>query len=265
MSTTSAYDLTRQARWEVEGTRRAAERYREVAATADPSTLPSGRRLLREVVPLLTEAVKAAQAEAMDAIGAGPKAGRLSGWQWPMQLLAPEKLAVITLTNALRAEQQQGGMTSDLTSLAVAIAGAIRDELEFERWMREQVSANKAAWEARDGDHRNVLGAFKARYPNVDRKVWARWRQRVKATRDTQWDKASAVQTGAKLVALLVEVAPARFYSAMRRLVGGRTQLYLKIDEETLAMMNDIEERAAVRRPALMPMLCPPLPWVYSE
>lgn len=259
----TAFDLMEQAKWEVEGTRRAARRYREAAATADPSTLPSGQKLLRELVPPLVEKITELQLKAADSIAS--RGRKPSEWAWPIQLLDASALAVITIVQGLNAARGQTDALSNITSVALGIASAVRDELEYRRWVSAQVAANKAAKEAKDWDHVDVLAAFKRRYPAADRKTWARWRKKIELAREERWDRPTSVALGAALISALVEAAPGRFEVAQRAVEGGRKQSYLRLSEETMGLMNDIEVRAEVARPQLMPMIIPPIPWQYEE
>jgi hypothetical protein len=261
MPDVSAYDLKRQALWEMEGTRRAQRRYQEVAEVTDPSTLPSGKRLLRETVPPLKVAILAAQGEAQEAIKSST--GRAPLWAWPIQLLPAGALAMITLVVSLNTIRDQEGAPAAITSVAARVSGGIRDELQYRTWVAEQEKANRLAREAGDEEHVNVLARFRARYPNVDRKVWARWRRKLEEVR-TGWDERTGLHLGACLISQLCQAAPTRFEAAIRKMSGGRTQRHLKLSPDTIEMLNDIETRAAVARPLLMPMLIKPLPWRYE-
>ena len=63
--TEEAFDLTMQARWEVEASRLAERCHHEAAAAAGPASLPSGQRMLRKIILPLAAKIEAAQFEAM--------------------------------------------------------------------------------------------------------------------------------------------------------------------------------------------------------
>lgn len=257
---TDAYDLLMEARWEQEGVRRATERYREAAAKADPSTLPSGQKLLRAVVPPLIEKIIELQ------LRGGELARNAVGTKWaiPIQLLSAETLAVITTVRALTNAQVPADTSATVTGLALDIAVAVRDELDYRDWVDAQVADNKAAQEARNWDHVDLLAAFKRRYPSADRRSWRRFRRKLEHVRAEPWDRPTQVQLGSALINALVEAAPDRFEVEARRVSDGRTQNYLRLSAETQATLRDVEARAEVTRPMLMPMLIPPLDWRYE-
>jgi hypothetical protein len=62
---------------------------------ADPATLPSGRRLLRQVIPPLTTLIDAAQREPIDALG--NTSGRRAPCHMPIQLLDAQVMAMTTV------------------------------------------------------------------------------------------------------------------------------------------------------------------------
>lgn len=263
---TDENDVERQIRWETEGIRRAAEHYREATKARDPATLPSGQRLLREVIPPLIETIKAAQADAVEQLGSR---GRASPWAELVLLLDAEKLAVIIVTTALRAGQYADSdhpdPLSNMLGLSIEIAVVMRDQIEFDRWEAEQKAAKKLAKQEGDAEHEDQLALFRKRYPNATCRDWAKWRRKIDAARLEPWDKQRQVHIGSALIHWLTVAAPHRFEVAHRRLPGGKTQAYLKLSDETVEMMLDLEARAAIARPRLMPMLIPPIPWHYDE
>jgi len=259
---TDAYDLLAEARWEQEGVRRAAQRYREAAAASDPSELPSGQRLLREVIPPLSEKIAELQLQAADQMAS--RGGRAARWAIPIQLLDPGALAVITTVSAMNAGADPLGTQSSALGVTELISNSIRDELDYRQWVEAQVAANKVAKAAQDWDHVDMLAAFKRRYPNADRRTWRTFRRKLELAK-TEWDKETGVQLGGALLHALLEAAPHRFELATRTLAKGRTQNYLRLSEATMDMLRDVEARAEVARPMLMPMIMPPIPWRYDE
>lgn len=260
----SAFDLLEEAKWEMEGTRRATEEYRQAAAATDPHSLPSGQKLLREVIPKLSEEITLLQLQGADAIA---KVGITPLWAWPIQLLAPKEMALVTIVRAVDGcLHGWGGDTTTTPSTAVRIsldiAAAVRDEIEFRRWVSEQVEANRVAKEEKDWEHRDVLAAFRARYPNADRRVWGTWRRKLALARE-EWSKETSIHFGGALLHALVRAAPQHFEMQMRR-EGPRTTAHLALSEATEEMLMDIETRSAVSRPLLMPMIIPPIPWRYE-
>lgn len=257
---TDAFDLLAEARWEQEGVRRAAQRWREAAAVADPSTLPSGQKLLREVLPPLIEKITALQMRAAEM----RQTAREQKWALPIQLLSAETLAVITVVRALAGAAVPAAVRATVTGLSIDIAQAVRDEVDYQQWIEAQKDVNKAAKEAKDWDHIDLVAAFKRRYPTADRKSWRRFRRKLELALTEPWDRPTAVQLGTALIHALVEAAPDRFVVAPIPLAGGRAQNYVRLSPETIAMLRDVNTRSEVARPMLMPMLIPPIPWRYE-
>lgn len=266
-TTVSAFDLLTEARWEMEGTRRASQRYKEAASAADPATLKSGQKLLREVVPGLIGKVTEMQAVASASIATGRS---VIPWAWPIQMLDAGAMAMITVVCGLNAARDPGGPLSAVTTVSLEIAAATRDEVNYRAWIEAQTKVNTEAREAKavataageliDWKHRDLLAAFKRQSPQADRKTWTRWRRKIEALQKETWDKETSLQLGAALLHAMVESAPTRFELTQ----STKDTRVLQLSEETMAMMRDIEERASVARPRLMPMLIPPLPWIYT-
>jgi DNA-directed RNA polymerase len=247
----------------MEGVRRATMRYREAAENADPMTLPPGRKLLREVCGPLIQAITAKQEEArarLDGVS-----GRHGLWVWPIQMVTAEKLAIITLNAALNAGAPgRTGISQSLASQAKQVAYRVRAEIEYERWGAGQEQANAEAKKVKNTDHVDLLKALKNTYPSVDRRVWARWRTKVKATREEPWDEGVEVALGTCLFRVLVEACPTLFAIAERPASGG-VQYYLKTTDECREYLADLTARAEVSSPSLLPMIIPPNPWRYDQ
>lgn len=264
MTPPSIHDLHHQAQWEIEGTRRAVERYRDASLEADPMTLAPGKALIRGVVGPLIAAIEAAKVEATDAL-ASPGGAPL--WAWPIQVINAPQAAVITLNVAVRCVSggtlsKSGGVAAGVTASAKNIAGAIKDQLEYERWSAKQTQANAEAARSKTLDHADLLKALRLRYPSLDRNVWRRWRAKLELAGLAEWDERAAVGLGSMLIKLLVTTAPDRFVIRERPTNGG-VQYVLGCTEAVMVVMNDVRERAEVARPMLMPMLVRPNPWRY--
>lgn len=255
-ASTSAYDLTRQARWEVEGFRRAAAEYERARASADPTTLPSGQRLLREIVPGLTDRIREAQREALRLTTS--RASRVP-WAIPVQLLDADVLALITVCSALRGVLcESDGTDIPVTSLSYSVAASVQDEVNFRTWIKGQRDRRKE-----DGEHRDLEAAFKRAYPNPDQRAWRQWRRKMEIAVTEQWDNPTRLQLGAALLQWLLEVSPR--FEKFERWEKNVRKLHFRLTAETIEMMNDLEQRRALVRPRLMPMLIPPRDWEYDD
>ena len=261
---TSAHDFERQADWETEGTRRAVARYREIEfgtdgkPPADFATLPPGKALMRGVLKPLIAAITARQVELAAALAS---AGRQPLDAWPLQVLCPEKAAVITLMTAVSTigrSRPDGQGVHNVVSIAKTIAGTMRDQLHHDQWCQAERAANKATPPKVDR-----LKALKLTYPNLDRRCWTKWARKLDIAALGEWDEKTSITMGSNLISLLVLVAPDRFSITTQKADNG-VRYILSTTPEVCAIMNDVRERAEVGRPALMPMLIPPLPWCYA-
>ena len=255
----SALQLEQQARFEVEAFDMGVQRFREAVATRALTELTAGQRLLREIIPGLATAICAARDKALEAINGNGSASHPPPWAWPIQVLADdpagERLAVITMgcvlsTNKLQHDEGGYHLTNQampVTPMARQISRTVRLQVEYDRW---------------SGTAPELEKRLKARYPTVNRNVWRRWRDKVKALREEPWDMGTEVALGAHLIHLLLGTAPSRFKLETIALRGKPTA-HLVISDETLALIDDVTTRGEVARPFLMPMVCPPIPWTY--
>jgi hypothetical protein len=290
-SLTSIHDLARQADWELEGVRRAIQRYREDTCRTwtdaegkthtkdlDPMTLPPGRALVRGVVKPLIEALKLKREEAAERMTASGK-GRPPVWAAPVVALTStemlEKTAVITLNCAVRgvcsltSHLDVGGSFATVTACALRLSEALRDQLEYDRWSREEAAEDKAM--AGDEDYKSRLKALRYTYPNLNQRTWSKFCAKLEQARNGDtWDEDPKVKTvrtavGALLLHCLVEAAPTKFKLGQLPRRGGGFQTILEVTPEAREVLNDVRERSEVARPLLMPMIIPPLPWAYES
>jgi DNA-directed RNA polymerase len=212
---------------------------------------------LREVVPPLEARILMAQREALRLTTS--KASR-APWAHPVQLLDADVLALITVCAALRGVLvESDGIDTPITTLAYSVAASVQDEVNFREWIKDHREKRKE-----DGDLRDLEAAFKRAYPNPDRRAWRQWRRKMQLAVSQSWDNHVRLHTGAALIQWLVEVAPDRF-EKFERWDDGKRKLCLRLSAETVEQMNDIEQRKALVRPRMMPMLIPPRDWEYDD
>lgn len=251
----SAYDLTRQARWEVEGYRRAEEAYKEAAAAKSISELPSGQRLLREIIPPLDAAILRLQAEAEGAIGT---VGSTPGWAYPVLALPSDAQAFITVVSMLAAiRATEDGPENSIVGVASEISAGARTEIAYRAWVAEQ--------EGKDGPDRLLLARFRRTYPDPKPASWRRWARKVRATVQERWSAETQLQYGCALMRQAFDVAPRYLKMEHVGQFGGRSLAIVALTEEAVAVMADTDQRRALSRPRLMPMLIPPRPWAYID
>jgi DNA-directed RNA polymerase len=265
----------RQVHWEMsginEGVRVAREAVREAETKGRVGETLPGRKIIKEVFPALLKRLTAAKAEACELVGGR---GRPPGWIWPVSMVDADRLAVITLTVALRGGPAMGGAwdgSTPVTGASIALAAAVRTQIEYEAWLEEQHAVNAAVRKGlAEGEgvpegHRNLIKAFKARYPDATTRAWGTWRAKIQATREGRWSKKDvSVPLGTKLIHELCEAAPDRFEQVSVSLQGATTAV-LRLTEKTIEEMRDINTRMAVARPLMMPMIIKPNPWRYED
>lgn len=255
----TANSLWAQAQWELEGTRRAVAQYRAAAAVADPSTLPSGQWLLRQVIPPLIEKIKERQVDGMRAIGNR----KVALWSWAIQVLSPEALAFITAHRGFSFTTNRAGEEMTITQLAMSIVGEVEIEAEFHNWIRAQETANAEAKEQGKWSHRNYLLELKRMYPNLQTRTWKKWAKRVKADK-LDWEPRVRLALGTALIEALCEAAPQHFTIQDKHQAADDLVKSLQLSEDTRRRLQDLETRAELARPLKMPMLIPPRDWTYD-
>jgi DNA-directed RNA polymerase len=253
-----ALDLSRQAAWEVAATERAVKRYREAVAERDPAELPPGRRVLAETVG----PVAAVLERRLDEVVQGSK-GAPPGWHQALLLFEPDVIAFIAVATALRsAPMAQSRVGQTLVQFAKRVCSTLRDQADHDRWMRE---TRKAAED--DPQARALLGRWKRLHPQADRRAWTRFAGRLEGARSARWSEAIRVEVGAMLAQALAEGAP-RWFEVARVGEDPREEwrpVCIALTDHAVERMADVETRAEVARPLMLPMIIPPNPWRYVE
>lgn len=254
--TLTADQVHAQVLWEQEGVRRGIQRYREVAAVADPTTLPPGKAMMRAIVGPLVAAIEAAQEEAArdPTVAPGGPGGRPPPDLWVIHLLPPEKAAVITAGCILRA--QSSSVPVPTTALATSIARGIRFQVEMDRWERKMLKEREAGvWDA--------LASFRSAYPDAKSRDWRRWRKKIADLEAEEWTHGRAVQVGSRFLNLAVASCP-DWLALETTITGGKTKAVLKLAPQAVETLRDLEARAEVARVYRLPMIVPPNPWRYA-
>ncbi len=247
----SADQIWKQVRWEQKGVQRGIDRYREAALTADPTLLPPGQRLLREVIPPMSEAIKAAQIDSRAQIAAR---GKVHAWNPLIILLEPDKLAVIAASTILRSPDHGDG--KKVLELSLAVGRMIRVQVEMDAWVDNALAVReKGVWDA--------LATFRLQFPDANARQWRRWQDKMKIAATVEWTKTQEVSLGGHLVGLAAQACPEWFELKTVR-IGAKTPALLVMSPQAKETMKDVEARAELASPHRMPMLVPPLPWRYE-
>lgn len=238
----------RESEWEIESVQRGVERYRAAAAAVDPDRLPSGRRVLVATVQPVASAIEALQTDALTL----RRGGTPAPWSGALLSFTPEVLALVAVTVALRsAGLARSHVGARVTAYARTVCSILRDQL-----------AHDAVRKAEPALH----ARFTARNPGADRRSWLRFQRRLGRARHEPWTDEEVQHVGAALLRCLVDACPTWF--VLGRVSDGpahRAPVCLLLTDRAIDQMRDIEARAELAAPRLMPMLCPPVPWSYSE
>lgn len=255
---TDAFDMSRQAAWEVAATERAVARYREMVAKRDPADLPPGRRVLAETVG----PVAAVLEHRLDGVVQGGK-GKPRPWQDALLLFEPEVVAFIAVATALRsAPLAQSRVGQTVVQFSKRVCSTLRDQADHDRWLRE---TRRAAEE--DPRARALLNRWKRLHPQGDRRAWTRFASRLEGARSAKWSMAARAEVGGMLACALAEGAP-RWFEVARIGEDPREAwrpLCIALTDHAVERMADVEARAEVSRPLMLPMIIPPNPWRYVE
>lgn len=245
----TARDLEKQQRREIAEIRRGEKAYQEAMLVKDPSSLPSGKRLMREIIPALTDAIGVHQEACLEAIKRPH--GQRRAHVWVVQLVNAQTLAFLTLDVALRNDSSLGHGHKEvgLTQTAMALARSVRAHAEVHALAER--------------DKVDVLALLKKRYGAVNRMTWSRWKKKLGAE-TMDWSPAVQLHLGAALINTLLTTFPEHFEKIVVRREGGVTQSQLQLKEGPRAVMNDVEQRRSVALPHYMPMIIKPLDWRFA-
>lgn len=264
MTATSAFDLEREADWEVAAVQAAAARYRAWLAHQDTVDHPGVQSVLSRVVQPYAAAIAASADAGLKGLtkrgGVGNK-GSAIGTNLTLALLTPEVLAVTALAVAIRgatgAMDGSPGRDAPVLMVATGIAKAVHLQLEKARWDADTKSGVVSPDEA-------LLKRFTTSNRNMRADAWRRWRARLGAIRSEKWTFQDEVALGATLVHLLVTAAPKTFRLHDTSSQGATTRR-LGLTEGASSMIQDVTVRAEFGGGPRVPMLIPPIPWQLKE
>ena len=266
-----ALDAARQAAWEVQAVERAVVRYREASASRDVMALPPGRRVLVSTVGPVT----AEMAKLREQAAAGMQSrGKPAEWWAPVLGFEPDTLAVVAVSCAMggcRVPSRivDGRRHRTLPVFSKLVAATLRDQADHDRWAAEQKAAERAARRAgKEGqiEEGSDWRKFRAAFPAASRKDFARYARKISLARSEPWGERVRVKVGAVLATALAAAAPDWF--EVGQFGTGpvyRRPLGIALTERAMEVLRDVDARAEVARPLLLPMIVEPNPWRYAE
>lgn len=248
-------DLERQARWEAECFRRAAEKFRQITAGKAAHEVPGAQKVLGKLLPDFQAALAADQKNAVTAVAAGT---RPSPWMTPIQLLSAETLAVttaVTAFNGVLRGADRGLVGADhegcsLVILAKMVAAAVQQQAAYDKWR----AGDKAAEQR-----------FRKRHPDMGRTAWQRWSKRIGLEKPEAWTIPTQVFFGVHLLTRLTEAAPTLVEIGLLHLPGGQSRKQFRATPKLVELLETAAMRREIAIPLYRPMKCPPIPWRYEE
>lgn len=262
-----------QQRWEIQNIQAGIERYRRLLEVAPFDTTIPGRKLITEVLGDPDQgfgavwAIRKMQQDIAEKISSNTGRRTIEA-EVVLLMMKPEVLAYVGLkcvlnSNYLALRNSQSWVP--LTQVEALIGDTIKAQMELEVWMENQKKVSKAAGK------KSLVQITKENFPHLSRKKWAEMRRRWYSVPQMTWTTRLKVELGAMLVKALVEDGGGWF--AIEKMTGmvskthkGRsTILVLGISEEAREYLSDLNNRLEVTRPYLLPMICPPRPWIHVE
>jgi hypothetical protein len=273
-------DIREEVKWERESVERGVKRYRDSLfdEREDGSMVPvgidetrPGMEIMRDCMKPLVAAIREAQAEAIEGLGASVPQGRPQIWWYPILCLSAEKIAFIVLKTVLSAPHRESNssgnrMPAARTRLALSmeIGRHIQTEREFELWRDQE---NKLAKEQKRPNYWYMLRNFA---PQVDERAFKKFSKQSKQYVAMEWSRALRIHIGTRLLALVVTHGGGWFEEVyvLRRATGGRRAGQEARISLTQTAYDWLEKRHGFneeQRPWLLPMLVQPLDWAEKE
>ena len=248
-------DIERQQRFELRCIEEGARRVRDTLQREGLADSVVGHRLIRKIAgPMLTEIDKARE----EVVASLTSRGNPPSWSGPFLALDRTKLMVVTLVSLFRCPTREGSLNYPISRVASTISGAIRVQLDFEKWVSDEKARKK------NGEVNTDLDEFKRSFKNADAKTWGRYKAKISRARMEPWSPTTGIKLGVKCVDLLVQAKPEWFSVATNPIGRGKYETQLMLSQDCRDVINGMIEREELANPRLMPMLCPPEDWVHA-
>lgn len=266
-----AFALREQAEWEVAAVNRAITKYHEAKRHMATHELPPGAQALVETVGPVSEVIAKKQKE----FGGPAQPGPAALWKFAFLLSPPDVLSAVGIITALRTSTTPGGRVGvSVMQYSRWVASVLKDQHDHDFWVadleakqraavRDAKAAGKAPNEVREDA---LVRRFRKQFPDGDRKGWAKFAGKMEIARSSKWSGEMTTQVGACLAQCLADGAP-EWFEVIRSGVGHAHlwPLCLCLTPRAVERMADMDVRAEVARPMLLPMIIPPIPWKYEE
>ena len=244
---------------EMSGVDEGVERFR--STLNDPNLrladTAAGRKIFNETMTLLIPAIKEAQDVAIDGIANAGK-GLRPQWWWYISFVSAEKLAYITMRAILGIRVTNGSVGRRATQICMDIGHAVKQQVEFEKWMAESKKT------AKESGGRDLAAQLVRRAKNFNQRQWGNWCRKIDSIETLDWRRDTRMHIGAKLLELAL-VNTGGFFILKYVQIKNKTERQVFLSEPCQAMVEDIHSRVEVLAPVLKPMLIPPRHWSWDD
>lgn len=240
--------------WEMDGVERGVRRYRKdlqksLQSGAEAET-PPGERMMLAIMKELVPAIEREQEN-----GVAMREGAPYAWALPLNSLSSEKWALIAARTALSFARSE----RPLTQVALGIANAGRNEVEFENFKKAEAAKAK-----RDDDYVSLFDRMSRKMKTFSPRTVRKWMKKCEAFEKAEWSKSEKLQVGSLLAHILVTDVGGwfehRIISAVSRGVV-TTTASLSLTPNALDFLNTQHAQSELTRPWMLPMICQPNDW----
>ncbi len=265
--------LIKEIMWENHQIEEGVRKYREALEDKTLDGTKGGMRLLQEAMPHTVAGIKKAYKEAEATLLSG-KAGNQPNWMFLIGMVSAEQAAAITINKVMAHIQTNKGTQGSygqkqmsLTGVAKLVGQALRQQLMFENWKKNEKIKLKEHNETADIDDQYSKSyaeqLIERARGNVTRPKLARWKAKFETYQNIEWGQDEVV-IGMKLIEVLISTNPNIFTYKMISIKGKRTRL-LEFTDEAWATITQCNDSAELQSPLLLPTLIEPKEWCYED
>ena len=259
-------DLIKEVLWENHQIKEGVRKYQKSLEDKAAGETKGGMKLMQSAIPNTIEGIGKAYKDAETILMSG-KAGNTPNWLFLIGMVKAEQAAVIVTSQALKHSTSPDNMLT-LTTLANNVGIALRQQLMFENWKKNEKAKVKEHNSACENDEDKYSKSFaeilidRAK-GNVTRQKLARWKSKFDTYTNIEWGSDQVV-IGMKLIEIMVDANPEVFTYKMVT-IKGKKQRLLNITETAWLQLQSLNAAAELDTPALLPTLIEPLEWHYKD
>lgn len=246
-----------QRRFEMQGVNDGIGKFRKMLDEGNIADTGAGRKIFKETMNLIVPAIREAQELAIEGIAnSGP--GVRPVWWWYISFVSAEKLAYIALRSVLGIRMTKSGMGRPARAICLSIGLAVRQQVEFEKWLRDSKD------EAKNTGGPDVAARLVRKAKNFNQRQWGNWTRRIKSIETLDWRRDVRMHIGAKILELVIENGGG-FFELRYVQIRNKTERQVFLSDACRAMLDDINSQLEIAAPVLKPMLTEPLEWHWND